>query len=140
MNKLGFVSIIVLITIFTVLVFITSNINTYEDDKQSYTIFLQTKNTISNYTILINQISQNCFFEHEEILINECIENNYNNTLEIMNMHEQPYNCLLTNFGQEDQNTFYSILNCNVIIENNNNIIFSNEFSTPIVIKKADIE
>ncbi len=133
MNK-GFVTIIVILSIVTLGVFVIST-NSLNNNFDDYSIiFLQTKNKISNYSILLNQASQNCFNESN---ITSCIDSNSSFILTNLGLTSEPYNCNNFNFEEISSNEYLGKLVCNTHLISKQQTIFSNNFSLNIIVKKT---
>lgn len=131
--KKGFVTIIVLFAVLTLAIIISTNTVDYKNESYHTPIFLETKNKISNYSILINQAAQNCFLESE---IKECIDSNSDLILEKLNLTKAPFYCENVNFEASGSNTYLGTLNCDSKLYSNNKIVFSNQFFVEIKVNK----
>jgi hypothetical protein len=134
--KKGFATIIVLLGIITLSIIILTN--TIDDKTENYhaSIFLDTKNKLSNYSLLLNQTTQNCFLQNEEIL--NCIDSNSDLILEKIGFKQPPYFCEDVIFSPNGLNNYVGNLNCNTMLYSSDKLLFSNTFSKDIiVIKKA---
>lgn len=139
MNTKAFSSILILFIIFTITILVISNISITDFEPIYNNSFIQTKNKLSNYYVLTNQASQNCFLKETQLELENCINDTYNNTLNELNMElDTFYNCNLNNFDMIDANTFSKKLNCYINLESNQITLFSNEFSIDVIVKRAN--
>lgn len=139
MNKKAFSGILVLLIIFTLTSLAINNLVNINFEPTYNTSFIQTKNKLSNYYILTNQAAQNCFLEETQNQTKNCINNIYTDTLNELNMGNNTfYNCKLEDFEELGPNTFSNKLNCNINLESSGTTLFSNIFSTNIIIRKSN--
>lgn len=134
MNK-GFATAIVLLGILALALIISTNISTQNYENYHTPAFLETKNKISNYTVILNQIAQNCYLESSNP--KNCIDSNSDLILENLGLLNAPFYCNKAVFNEILGGEFEGELNCESKLILDEKVIFSNYFTKEIKIIKA---
>lgn len=135
MNKKGFLTIIVILAIFSIgiIIILGNQINHLEKDYTNNLVGI--KNKIANYSLSINLSAQNCFKETE---VNICIDSNSSTLIEMLNLNEEPYNCTISGFNNQNGDEYLGRISCNYRVYSETELFFSNEFFYDIVVKEVN--
>jgi len=129
----GFATILVAASVFVVAILLLSS--GPPEDISYNSNFSEMKVRISNYEILMLQMSQECDWGGSIAEINSCLDTNKGNIAVIL---EIPYtNCVTTNFDtNKDTNTARSTINCTTLVDSKKEGYFSNNIIKEVVVKK----
>ncbi|MBT4870799.1 MAG: hypothetical protein HON47_04445 [Candidatus Diapherotrites archaeon] len=131
----GFATVLVAASVFVVAILLLSMSPAQDISYNSN--FSELKIRISNYEILMLQMSQDCNWEKTITEINFCLDTSKQNISEILDM---PYtSCIITGFNSnKDANTAIATLNCQTEIDSKKDGYFSNNLTKNIIVQKYD--
>lgn len=135
MNKKGFLTIIIILAIFSIgsIIILNNQINHIEVNYSDGIV--NTKNKVINYSLVLNQSAQKCFSQIDTL---SCIDSNSNLIISQLNLDKEPYNCIKPTFNLEAGGEVKGKINCNYLIYTNNELIFENKFSYDIIVREAN--
>ena len=99
--------------------------------------FSELKTRISNYEIIMLQMSQDCNWEQSNSEINLCLDLSKQDLRAVL---EMPYTlCTIDSFNSnKDDNTAFAKLNCQTEIDSKKEGYFSNKLTKNIIVQKYD--
>jgi len=129
----GFATILITASVFVVAILLLSTSPTADISYNSN--FSEMKTRISNYEILMLQMTQDCDWTQTAMEINNCLNGKKGNIEMVLGM---PYtNCTTNSFvSDKDSNTAKMILNCETLIDSKKEGYFSSEITKEVVVKK----
>ncbi len=133
MNKKGFATVLVGISIFFVTIIMLSS-NYYQEERIDYSqIIIDSKIKITNYEIVLNQAIQDCNWQKPNNEIQNCVNLKANNLKQ--EIFDEMNKCEQEDFIFNDINSLIGKINCHNDI-NINKTFFSIDLNKNIILKR----
>ncbi len=131
----GFISVLATASIFVVVIVLMASVYQQSQDVSYKEQFSEAKVFLSNYFVLMEEITQNCDWSATETEIQLCLNESSDEIL--LNMNSEQTNCIANSYTVSimDQSAFAQI-SCKTIILNEGEIVFKNDFSKTITLRK----